>query len=194
MSGVDLKISGRDEFLKLAIESAKLDEAIRKDIRDLAALYRQRLVSELRAVKSGRQYGPAVRTAYRRTRRTVTLFGGMTARVPSITRTPKATKTYRASAPGEAPAMLTGTLVRSIRTKYPRAEKGYGVKIFAHRGTAFYRHFLEFGAGPARKGRRIGAGGIRAPRPLFSPMQEKLEADLEAKIQAAVAQFAERDA
>lgn len=186
-------IDGRDGFLALRIQQAKLDERIRESIRELTRQYRAELVSQLRSPKGGRLYGQQkARSFYRRQRVTATIFGGQQVKVSRNVRVTKATKAYRASRPGEPPAVFTGTLLRSIRTKFPSREKGYGAKVFANRGTAFYRHFLEFGAGPPRRGRK-GTGGYRAPRPVFSPLQARLEVELSGRVLAAVNSFVSGD-
>jgi hypothetical protein len=175
-----IRVEGGGEFLKLQIEGRKLDERVRQSIRDLAKEGRREVVDALRSSKSGRAYGGRTgRSFYRRTRQTVTLFGGVQAKVSRNVAAKRVTKAYTASAPGEAPADLTGTLRRAIRTKAPRAEKGYGIKVFAYRGTAFYRHMLEFGT------EHID------PRPLWGPIQDRMEAQLEGRILAAVRQFEE---
>lgn len=172
-AGIDIT-QGRTAFLDIAIDSAKLDEGIKAAIRKLTREARAELVRELRKPGTGRFYKAAGQ------RRNSKRFFGKARNAPA----------YRASAPGNAPARMSGNLVASVRTKYPRAEKGYGAKVFAHRGIAFYRSFLEFGAGPAKKGNRKGAGGYRAPRPVFSPIQKRLDAQLEAAVLGAVDEFA----
>lgn len=173
-----IKVTGGGEFLKLTIAGRKLDEQVRKEIRDLAKEGRQEVVAALRAEKSGKKYGALKgRSFYRRQTQTVTLFGGVQSKVTRNVAASRKTKAYTASAPGEAPASQTGTLLRAIRTKAPRAEKGYGIKVFAYRGTAFYRHMLEFGA------KHVD------PRPLWGPIQQRLESQLEARIMQAVHRF-----
>ncbi|BCZ75976.1 hypothetical protein [Novacetimonas maltaceti] len=61
---------------------------------------------------------------------------------------------YRASAPGQIPAKITGTLARSIRVRPFRS--GEGVAI---RDTAFYALFLEAGAHGGGRSSSGGAGG-----------------------------------
>lgn len=173
-----IKIEGAGVFLQMQIAGRKLDEAIRRDIRALAKEGRQEVVQRIRAPKSGRKYGgTTARGFYKTVRQTVTVFGGTQAKVSRNVRGQKATKAYTASAPGEAPAVLTGTLLRSIRTKLPRTEKGYGVKVFAYRGTAYYRRWLELGAKQME------------PRQAWGPVQEKMEAQLEGRILSAVRRF-----
>lgn len=173
-----IRINGGGEFLKLQIAGRQLDEQVRKEIRTLAKEGRQQVVAAIRSEKSGRRYGAMrTRSYYRRQTQQVTLFGGAKAQVTRNVAASKAVKARTASAPGEAPASQTGTLLRAIRTKAPRAEKGYGIKVFAYRGTAFYRHMLEFGATHLQ------------PRPLWGPIQERLEGELEARILQAVQRF-----
>lgn len=166
---------GRSAFLDLAIDAAKLDEGIKAAIRKLTRESKAELLQALRKPGTGRFYKGS--TSQRRNARR---WFGKTRGSPA----------YRASAPGQPPARMSGNLVNSVRTKYPRREKGYGAKVFAIQGVAFYRHFLEFGAGPAQEGKRKGAGGYRAPRPVFSPIQKKLDAQLEAAVLGAINDFA----
>lgn len=185
-----IRIDNPGAFLDLKIQQGKLDAAIRKSIVELTRQYRQQLVSDLRRPKSGVFYGARQsRAFYRRQRVQTRLFGGQAATITRQVRITRATRAYRASRPGEPPAVFTGTLLRSIRTKYPAREKGYGAKVFANRAMAFYRHFLEFGHGGARKGRK-GRTGYAAPRPAFSPLQARLERELQGRVLAAVDTFA----
>lgn len=169
---IDLQVEGAGEFLRLKIEAAQLDEGIRSEIRKVTREGRAALIAAISQAGTGRTYKAA---GTRRTR----MFS-KARRIPA----------YTASAPGRPPARASGNLVSAVRTKYPRAEKGYGAKVFATRGVAFYRHFLEFGAGPAKKGKRPGAGGRRAARPVFTPLQREFEGKLAAAIERAVDKFA----
>ncbi|MDQ1078006.1 hypothetical protein [Pseudoroseomonas cervicalis] len=174
-----IKVEGGGAFLQMQIAGQQLDKAVQDEVRKLAREGRQAAVAAIRGAKSGRKYGAqSSRSYYRRVRQEVTVFGGKQAKVTRNVRQTKATKAYTASAPGEAPAVLTGTLLRAIRTKFPRSQKGYGAKVFAYRGTAYYRHFLEFGT----------SSGL-AKRPLWSPIQERLEAQLESRLLTAVDRF-----
>lgn len=191
---IDLQItSGRTAFLDLLVEQKKLDAAIRLSVRALAREYRNKLVAQLRAPKSGRTYAARDgRRAYRRTK-------GVVRRLSISTRK------YRASAPGQAPAVQTGTMLRAIRTKVGGRKGPYSARIFADRGSAFYRHFLEFGVGKRNirrgmqfdgnsrkqrlRGRLQASSGAVAPRPVFSPLQTSLSRELEARIRAAVQGF-----
>ncbi len=192
---IDIRITtGRTAFLDLLIEQKKLDEAIRLSVRGLAREYRAKLLGHLRAPKSGRLYAARKeRATYRRTKGVVR-------------RLSVATKRVRASAPGQAPAVSTGTLVRSVRTKIGGKGGAYSARIFADRKTAFYRHFLEFGVGARqiRRGRQFdgkskkqrlrarnaASSGAVAPRPVWSPLQAQMTAELEARVRAAVQGFA----
>lgn len=177
-------VEGRRTFLDLQIQAGRMEDDIRKAIREMASAYRARVVAAIRAPKSGRQYGArSARAFYRTERRAVTLFGGRRGTYRAAVRATKATKAYRASAPGQAPATVTGTLLRSIRLKPGR--KGLSARVFASKGTAFYRHFLEFGHGPARKGRK-GRTGPAAPRPLWSPLQAQILRELPTRVLAAL--------
>lgn len=182
---------GRTAFLDLQIAQKKLDQTLRTEIRTLTREYRGKLVAALRAPKKGRIYSArAQRRAYGKT-------GGF------FGRRSVATKKYRASAPGEAPAVQTGTLLRSIRTKVGGKLGPFSARVFANRRLAFYRHFLEFGVGSRkiRRGRevrgkrrvireRFGASsGSVAPRPVFSPLQAQLTRDLQQRVLKAVQEF-----
>ena len=186
---LDLRITqGRTAFLDLAIQGARLDQDVRAAIREMASTYRGRVVAELRAAKGGRQYGGRARTAfYRRERRAVTLFGGKRGTYSAVTRATKRTRAYTASAPGQAPAMRTGVLARAVRSRIPGKGKGWSARVFADRGTAFYRHFLEFGHGPARKGK--GRTGYAAPRPIWGRYQKQIERELPQRVLAALDRF-----
>ena len=194
---LDIKINGADGFLALRIQQAKLDESIRGSIRELGQAYRTRLISELTKTKSGRSYSSGKGAIYRRNRVTVELFGGRSASITKNVGTAQSYGKYRASAPGQSPAQRTGNLVRSIRLKMPPAAKGFGAKIFAHRGLAFYRHFLEFGTAEHRtsavrkwrKKQTIFSGGIK-PRPVYTPLSAQLDRDLSSRVLAAVEEFA----
>ena len=181
---------GRETFVEIQVAARQLDETLRRTVRETAALYRARLVAAISGEGSGAFYGrQSGRVVYRRVTRKVELFGGKTGRVRSVARVQRTGIARRASAPGEAPARFTGTLLRSIRTKFPGREKGYGAKVFADRGTAFYRHFLEFGTRERSTRRPRRSVGRLAPRPIFSPLQAALERDLDARVGRAVDLF-----
>lgn len=185
--GVGLNVTrGRTAFLDLAIDAGRMDDALKASVRKLANKYRAEAVSRLSQPGSGKTWG---RTRYLVIRKKVELFGGRKATIASTQRQ-KGGGTYTASAPGRPPAIFTGNLVRSVRTKYPRKGKGYTAVTFAHRGNAFYRRWLEMGAGPAKKGKRIGAGGFRAIRPVWTPLQKEAFAELEAEVLTALRQVA----
>lgn len=81
---------------------------------------------------------------------------------------------YTASAPGESPVSITGTLARSIKVK--PFKSGEGVSV---RETAFYALFLAKGA--KGKGRRI-----LLARPSLTEALAQRQASLEMRIRAAV--------
>lgn len=168
---VGLKIEGGGEFLRMKINAQKLDNEIQASIRKLSNEYKAKLVAELSKPGTGR------------------LYKGTTSRRKRFFAKAQERPAYRASAPGQPPARMSGNLLRSVRLKFPRKGKGYSAVVFEHRGIAFYRHFLEFGAGPAKKGKRKGAGGVRAPRPVFSPIQKQIDADLTGAIERAIGNF-----
>jgi hypothetical protein len=182
-------VAGRDTFLALTVETRRLEETLRLTVRDTAREFRLRLVEQLRRPGTGRFYGGGRAVAFRRQRRTVTLFGGVRRRVTNVRRLDVRAPAYRASAPGQPPARRTGTLLRSIRTAFPARDKGFGARIFADRKVAFYRHILEFGA-PNRTPRdRRRAAWRLLPRPVFSPLQVELERALGARVLRAVDLF-----
>lgn len=187
---LDIRITqGRTAFLDLAIQGARLDQDVRAAVREMAAGYRAKVVTELRSPKSGRRYGAQRgRAFYRRVTRQVELFGGKTGRYRAVQRVTGNTRAYTASAPGQAPATRSGTLARAVRAKIPGRGKGWTARVFADRGTAFYRHFLEFGHGPARKGRK-GRTGYAAPRPIWSKYQAQIERELPQRVLAALDRF-----
>lgn len=109
---------------------------------------------------------------------------------------------FTASAPGQAPHSVTGTLARSIKVRPYKS--GEGVAI---RDSMFYGLFLEAGAkggggnahnarnvsmidsktGRARlKKRAIGTTRVLAPRPFLSAALAARTAQVQARIQAAV--------
>ena len=168
---VGLKVEGAGEFLRMKTNAQKLDNEIRAAVRKLGAEYRAKVVAELSKPGTGR------------------LYKGATGRRRRFFSPVQQRPTYRASAPGRPPARMSGTLLRSVRIKFPRKGNGYSAVVFEHRGIAFYRGWLEFGAGPAKRGKRKGAGGERAPRPVFTPLQKQLDGDLTATIQKAIDNF-----
>jgi len=102
---------------------------------------------------------------------------------------------YRASAPGDPPVMVSGTLRQSLKAyPYPSGEG------FAVRERAFYALFLEAGA---RGGGNSGAGARRvqtrrhrarsvytarvlAPRPHLDRVMEQEEANLQRRVRQAL--------
>lgn len=188
---VDLRITqGRTAFLDLQLQGAKLDQDVRTAVREMAASYRARVVADLRAPKSGRQYGARnARSFYRKQRKTVQLLGGKRGSYMATVRSTKRTRAYTASAPGQAPAVFTGTLARSVRSKVPAKGKGWSARVFASRATAFYRHFLEFGTAPRATKRPARNVGRVAPRPIWSRYQAEIERELPARVLTALDKF-----
>lgn len=94
---------------------------------------------------------------------------------------------YTASAPGEAPRSVTGTLLRSIKVRPFRS--GDGVAI---RDAAFYALFLQAGAvGGGRKkgikGRKGADTGRRLdPRPFLTTALALRQGNLTPRLEAAV--------
>jgi hypothetical protein len=181
---IDLKISGRDSFFKLTIDAARMDMAIRKEIRDLAREYNRYIANELRRPKSGITYGArSGRTRYRTTREKITLFGGVQRVVKRRTAMKsKKVKSWTASAPDEPPAIFTGNLLRGLRLAFPKREKGYGARIFSSKKFANHRHWLEMGT-KLRKQKTTGRNlGQITPRPLWTPTQRRVIMDLERRV------------
>lgn len=186
---IEMRITqGRSTFLDLKIQQGKLEQDVRAAVREMTAAYRARIVAELRAPKGGRQYGArASRAFYRRVRTNVTLFGGAQGSFRRVTRVQGKTRAYTASKPGQAPASFTGTLARSVRTKVKGG--GFRARVFADKGTAFYRHFLEFGTGPRSTRRPRRFVGALAARPIWSRLQAEIERELPRRVLAAVDKF-----
>lgn len=206
---INMQINGRSTFLDLVIEGRRMDETIRTAIRDVAREYEAKLKVALQKPKSGKQYGGRTGRSYSRVRRKTVVFGKAVS-YRAVVRTSTGRTAYRASAPGEAPAVASGSELRSIKVKFPAKQKGYGARVYADRGVAFYRHFLEFGTKERfmrnRKtgeaitsshfnGRKRGMGGAGksvgriAPRPVFSPLQAELETALMARVTRAADLF-----
>jgi hypothetical protein len=186
---VNLTIQNRGAFLKMVSDAAALDEDIKRAIREIAREYNRIVAAELARPKSGKFYGArSNRARYRSVRRRVVLFGGKKATVTRRERlSGSGTKAYRASRPGEAPAVFTGNLLRGLRIAFPRREKGYGAKVFSRKGLAAHRHLLEFGTAEriqkTWRGKRVNRRvGRVAPRPIWTPLQKRAEEDLERRL------------
>lgn len=180
---IGVQVQGRAVFTNLLIQRAALEDELRKLPRDTARAARNEAAAKLRStVRFGKIYGARKgRSAYRLKRdgrRRVALRSAM------------ATRQYQASAPGEAPARFTGTLLSALRVARIRADKGFGYRVFADRRTAFYRHMLEFGTKPRSTRRPRRFVGTVAPRPIFGLLAAKYERELLAKAELAVAKFA----
>jgi len=192
---IGLSITGdKTAFLDLQIAGRRLDETLRATVRDMAREYNGRLKAELSRPKGGKQYGASNSRIFRRTKRKATVFGKPVT-IRAVTAVQRKTRAYTASAPGQPPAQRTGNLLRSVKVKFPARQKGYGAKVFADRGIAFYRHFLEFGTKQRiqRKfrGKAVNRSvGRVAPRPVFSPLQAQLEAELQRRLTRAADLFA----
>lgn len=145
----------------------KIDKELRAIIRTTAAEARRELVMMLNRGGTGKTYAyGANRQAYRLGR---SLISGRTK--ASRTRVRVRTAAHRASAPGQPPARLTGTLVRSIKARAARSRRGdFVFVVFADPRTAYYRHFLEFGT---KHSRALLAGGNIEPRPFINPVSRK---------------------
>lgn len=98
---------------------------------------------------------------------------------------------YTASAPGQPPVSVSGTLANSIRVRPFRSGEGVAV-----RESAFYALFLQAGAkGGGRKGRggnRVrgkagtSSGRVLLPRPSLTTALEQRQASIAERIKASV--------
>lgn len=98
---------------------------------------------------------------------------------------------YTASAPGQPPVNVTGTLLRGIVVRPFKSGEGVAV-----RDRTFYALFLEAGAkGGGRKGRRgvpmkgrsaANTARVLMPRPFLSMALSRKGASLNARIRAAI--------
>ena len=94
---------------------------------------------------------------------------------------------YTASAPGQPPVSVTGTLARSIRVR--PLKSGDGVAV---RDTAFYALFLEAGArgGGRIKGTRgkhgTATARVLSPRPFLTLALKRRQSGLSGRLEAAV--------
>lgn len=175
-------VGNRGAFLKMATDAAALDADLRGVVRDLAREYNRIVAAELRRPKSGILYGLRLgRARYRRR-------GG---RVERLKRT--IVRSWRASAPNEPPAVFTGNLLRGLRVKFPTKEKGYGARVYSHRGVASHKNLMEFGTGERiqrtlrKSGKVINRKvGRVAPRPIWTPLQKRAMDDLERRLLRAI--------
>ncbi|WP_424139896.1 HK97 gp10 family phage protein [Roseomonas chloroacetimidivorans] len=98
---------------------------------------------------------------------------------------------YQASAPGEAPVNVTGTLARSIKVRPFKSGEGVAV-----RDTAFYALFLQAGASGGgrmvRGGKRVrGKAGAATgrdlqPRQFLTKALDQVESGLRGRIEASL--------
>ena len=190
---IGVSIGNRGAFLKLVTDAAALDADIRGALRVMARDYNRIVAAELRRPKSGKVYGVRTgRARYRVVRKRVTLFGGVQRMVNRRQQMKsKNVRSWRASAPGEAPAVFTGNLLRGLRIAFPSREKGYGARIFSRRGIAAHRHLLEFGTSNRVQKRQGGKVvnrrvGRVAPRPIWSPLQQRAMVDLERRLRRVI--------
>lgn len=192
---IGVSVGNRGAFLKLATDAAALDADLRGVIRDLAREYNRIVAGELRRPKSGILYGlRAGRARYRSVRRRVELFGGVERTVNRRERLKSSNvRAWRASRPGEPPAVFTGNLLRGLRVKFPSREKGYGARVFSNRGVASHRNLMEFGTTERvqrtlrKSGKVINRKvGRVAPRPIWTPLQKRALDDLERRLLRAI--------
>lgn len=135
------------EAFRQLIESKKLEAGLRDDLREVA----QAAVAEIRATllsggRSGRRYRVGAQRRY--AARGVSFGGGAKFRRFRG-------RTYTASAPGEPPARLTGTLARALKASLGKRGK-LSAFVTVRSRTGFYGLFLEKG----RKGKAGRSGGV----------------------------------
>lgn len=155
---MNLKIDRSGSFLDLLVDIDTLDRSVKGELRSLAKEARADLIQTLSEPKTGREYGAGKRRFYK-------LVAGW-----ALKKTAQG-QAWRASAPGEAPAVRLGVLVRSIRIKVPRKTGGFAQSVFADRRTAFYRMALETGS-PTMQPRRFMEPLIAHYEPLVGPRIE----------------------
>lgn len=175
-------VTGGGVFLEIAILAARLDEALRKTIAFTAKEAQNEGKALMRASQGGRQYGGGTAVTLRRKGR---------ARSAGLYGVRKAVGPYRASAPGQPPAVRSGGLFAALRTKFPAKNKGYLARIFVDRGAFWQRHLLEFGhfLKRGKRGKAQRVVGFVAARPLIKPLDAKYEEILRQRLQDQVDQF-----
>ncbi|MGO2957423.1 MAG: HK97 gp10 family phage protein [Acetobacter sp.] len=101
---------------------------------------------------------------------------------------------YRASAPGQAPVSVTGTLARSIKAKLHRDKV---TDIETVKDAAFYAKFLETGAQGGSPGQRnqrsrgktyVSGGRVLKPRKFLSAALEECAPDIRRRLADAAIQ------
>jgi hypothetical protein len=189
---IGVSIGNRGAFLKLATDAAALDADLRGVIRDLAREYNRIVATELRRPKSGILYGArSGRGRYRAVRQRVELFGGIERTVVRRKQLKSGNvRSWRASRPGEPPAVFTGNLLRGLRVEFPSRLKGYGARVFSEKGIANHRHWMELGTGRFYQGKgkskRAAAKTHVEPRPIWTPLQKRAMDDLERRLLRAI--------
>jgi hypothetical protein len=182
---IKMEIQNRGGFLKLAADAQALDNDIKDVIRAMAREYNAIVRAELSRPKSGILYGNRNLSRVRTVRKRVELFGGKKRTVTRRVSAKVAVRSWRASRPGEAPAVFSGNLLRGLRVAVPSREKGYGAKVFSRKSMAAHRHLLEFGTAeriqPTKGGKTRRVGRV-LPRPLWTPLQARAMADLERRL------------
>lgn len=101
---------------------------------------------------------------------------------------------YRASAPGQAPVNVTGTLARSIKS---RLRRGATTDVETIKDAAFYAKFLEAGAKGGSSGRRnqrsrsktyVSGGRVLKPRKFLSAALAQCAPDIRRRLTDAAIQ------
>lgn len=162
------------DFKRFETRTSSIFKPARAVVAELAKAAKGDARAALRGARSGRRYGGGEDASVYRLVKRKAVKGS------------RKFKAYTASAPGEAPATRTRTLlagIRSARVRGKRGEdRGFSFFVFASRRTAFYQRFLEFGTKARRRGGRI------LPRPLFTPLDAKYQNLLRARIPLALEQ------
>jgi hypothetical protein len=156
---------GRTEFLDLLLRTKKLDDTLRSEILGMA---REARAEAHRALITGGRSG-RIYTVSEQTRQARGVDFATGVRKTKTTRFTGKRRRHQASAPGEAPAKLTGALAQALLAGVFKKNKFAAFVLV--RSTAFYGGFLELG------GARI------APRPFLLPLENKYQNLLVARIE-----------
>ena len=141
-----------------------------KEIRQALAATAREALGDVRAAltsggRSGREYSG--RQQRFRGRKASRQLGGLISNKQSFQ-----IGKYRASAPGEAPANVTGTLAAALKAGIGKKSDGTRAYVIVRSRSGFYGRFLEKG------------GKNLAKRPFLQPVENKYEAIFEARAQA----------
>jgi hypothetical protein len=164
---VNLKIARSGSFLDLLVDADIIERGQKAELVSLSKEGRADLIQMLDEPKSGIEYGAGKRRFYK-------LVSGIALKKSGQG------KAWRASAPGEAPAVRTGTMRRNVRAIVPRKSGGFSSMVFVDRRAAFYRFMLE-----------LGTVNI-APRPAIGPLVSHYESIAPGRLQAALDKSVDR--